>query len=197
MAADTAAQQDDVATMAAVARGDREALSRLYDRYNRLVFTLCLRVVKDRGDAEDLLIEIFQELWTRSDRYDPTRGSPLTYLSTLARSRSIDRLRSRNKAAGTATLTLASVGDAPVDTGVRNPGATVELGEQRQRVTAALAKLDVAYRQAVELSFYDGLSHTEIAEKLNKPLGTVKTYIRQGLIRLRDSLRMDERDVTR
>jgi RNA polymerase sigma-70 factor (ECF subfamily) len=182
--------------MAAVARGDRDALSRLYDQYNRLVFTLCLRVIRDRGEAEDLLIEVFQELWARSDRYDPTRGSPLTYLSTLARSRAIDRLRSRSKAIG-ATVTLASVGDSPVDQTELTPGANVELAEQRQRVTAALGTLDRAYREAVELSFYDGLSHTEIAEKLNKPLGTVKTYIRQGLIRMRDLLRMDERDAIR
>ena len=194
--ADTAGQRDDIALMAAVARGDRDALSRLYDQYNRLVFTLCLRVIRDRGEAEDLLIEVFQELWARSDRYDPTRGSPLTYLSTLARSRAIDRLRSRSKAIG-ATVTLASVGDSPVDQTELTPGANVELAEQRQRVTAALGTLDRAYREAVELSFYDGLSHTEIAEKLNKPLGTVKTYIRQGLIRMRDLLRMDERDAIR
>ncbi len=71
--------------MAAVARGEPDGLSRLYDRYHRLVFTLCLRVLKDRGEAEDVLIEVFQELWERSARFDATRGSPLTYLSTLAR----------------------------------------------------------------------------------------------------------------
>jgi RNA polymerase sigma-70 factor (ECF subfamily) len=188
--AETLGNQDDLALMNGIANGDREALSRLYDRYNRLVFTLCLRVVKDRGEAEDLLIEVFQEVWERSGRYDASRGSPLTYLSTLTRSRAIDRLRSRGRAVRQ-TSTLANVSDPPANSNDANPGNVAVLTEQRSRVSAALAKLEPPYREMVELSFYDGLSHSEIASKMNRPLGTVKTYIRQGLIRLRDALRTE------
>jgi len=181
------ANLDDITAMAAVARGEPEGLSRLYDRYHRLVFTLCLRILKDRGEAEDVLIEVFQELWERSARFDATRGSPLSYLSTLARSRAIDRLRSRGGKIRAASLDIEHAGQQAQSTGA-TPGESADLGEQCQRVTAALRALDPEYRQAVELSFYDGLSHSEIAAKLDKPLGTVKTYIRQGLIRLRDRL---------
>jgi RNA polymerase sigma-70 factor (ECF subfamily) len=181
---------DDTSLMAKVADGDESALSTLYDRYNRLAFTICLRVLKDRGEAEDVLVEVFQELWTRANRYDVSRGSPMTYLSTLARSRAIDRLRAKGKnRAQPADLSTAAAGAASDDP---DPSDSVELGEQRKRVVVALNELDPVYRQAVELSFYDGLSHSEIATKLNKPLGTVKTYIRQGLIRLRDRLRSKE-----
>jgi RNA polymerase sigma-70 factor (ECF subfamily) len=134
-----------------------------------------------------VLVEVFQEAWQRSARYDVSRGSPATYLSTLARSRAIDRLRSRGKdRARPADLSTTAAGAASDEP---NPGDSMELGEQRMRVVRAVGELDPVYRQAVELSFYDGLSHSEIATKLNKPLGTVKTYIRQGLIRLRDRLR--------
>lgn len=187
---DSQSNQVDVVTMASIATGDRAAFARLYDRYNRLVFTLCLRILKDRGEAEDVLIEVFAELWDRSQRYDATRGSPLSYLSTLARSRAIDRLRSRGK-----TTTASELNTALSESNEPAPADQADLGEQRSRVVAALKALDPVYRQAVELSFYDGLSHSEIATKLNKPLGTIKTYIRQGLIRLRDRLRSNSDDV--
>jgi RNA polymerase sigma-70 factor (ECF subfamily) len=187
---DSQSNLNDVVAMAAIAKGDRAALADLYDRYNRLVFTLCLRMLKNRGDAEDVLIDVFSELWERSARYDATRGSPLSYLMTLTRSRAIDRMRSRGK------LVTSELNDAfPPASDAPGPEALVDLGEQRERVVAAMGSLEPVYREAVELSFYDGLSHSEIAAKLNKPLGTIKTYIRQGLIRLRDRLRMDSKDL--
>jgi RNA polymerase sigma-70 factor (ECF subfamily) len=182
--------------MKAIAAGDQLALERLYDRYHALVFALCLRVVKNRAEAEDVLVEVFQELWERSQRYDALRGSPLTYLSTLARSRAIDHLRVRGRQSQRTISADAQTTDPAVSPDP-DPGLAADLLEQRQQVIDALESLDPIYRQAVELSFYDGLSHSEIAARLNKPLGTVKTYIRQGLIRLRDRLRTHEGEPAR
>jgi RNA polymerase sigma-70 factor (ECF subfamily) len=165
---------------------DATALGSIYDRYAGLVFTLALRMLRNRSEAEELVEDVFLELWRRSGRFDPARGAPLTYLVTLARSRAIDRRRSmasRNRA--TEPSQADPPGNAP------DPPSVAALAENSQRVQAALAQLEFDYRQAVELAFFDGLTHTQIAQKLNKPLGTVKTYIRQGLIRLRDCLRKE------
>ena len=182
---------DDYTLLRAIAESrDPSALKTLYDRHAGLVFTLCHGVLRDRADAEELLVDIFWELWDKADRYDESRGSPLTYLTTLARSRAIDRLRTRRARAGAGgpPVALASddrnvppVADNPID---RMAGA-----ERRASVRAAMAQLEPVQRQAIECAYYDGLSHSEIAAKLDKPLGSVKTWIRQGLIRLRDSLR--------
>ena len=185
---------DDYALMEAIAAGDDVALSAFYDRHSGLVFTLCLRVLRDRMEAEDVLTEVFWELWSKSDRYDAARGTPLTYLLTLARSRAIDRRRSggKRRSLQAAGDTLGTAGaDADQRSTAVTPLQDAVAKEFRAKVLQAMARLDPAQRQAVELSFFDDLSHSQIAEQLNKPLGTVKTYIRQGLIRLRESLRMD------
>jgi RNA polymerase sigma-70 factor, ECF subfamily len=184
---------NDYALMEAIAAGDQAALAELYDRHSGVVLALALRIVRDRMASEDLLIDVFWELWRKSDRYDPKRGSPLTYLLTLARSRAIDRRRSAARhgmirletdvghPAGQSEPLAKSVG----------PSHNVIAHELGQRVRAAMGRLDPSQRQAVELSFFDDLSHSQIAERLGKPLGTIKTNIRQGLIHLRESIRMD------
>lgn len=181
---------DDFALMQGIAAGDQTALGRLYDRHSGLVFTLAQRILHDRMAAEDLLMDVFWEIWSRGDRYDPSRGSPITYLLTLTRSRAIDRRRSSAK--HSRVQTGSDLSDGPVGaaefTGPESSAMANELG---QRVRAAMSKLDVTQRQAVELSFFDDLSHSQIAERLGKPLGTVKTNIRQGLIHLRQCMRMD------
>lgn len=189
------ALQDDVALMAGLASRDASALQRLYDRHAPLVLALIVRILHDRAEAEDVMVDVFWELWDRADRYDPGRGSPLTYLTTLARSRAIDRRRAKGKVGpavdldATATPPTAPAGDSP-------EGGVVA-DENRAMVRAALATLEPAQRQAIECAFYEGLSHSEIAEKLNKPLGTVKTWIRQGLIHLRDGLRTTHGEASR
>jgi RNA polymerase sigma-70 factor (ECF subfamily) len=173
--------------MQRVADRDAEALRALYDRYGRVCLAICVRILRDRNEAEQLLIDVFAEVWERCERYDASRGTPITYLITLSRSRAIDRLRSRKSApalsldALPSILTTSDKSETPLDQTL--------IGERRVLVRDALRKLDDNQRQAVELAFYDGLSHSEIAEKLHKPLGTIKTHIRQGLIRLRDQLR--------
>lgn len=186
---------DDYALMDAIAvERDPDALRAFYDKHASVVYAVCLRVLRDRHEAEDLLVEIFQELWDKSDRYDALRASPRTYLMTLTRSRAIDRKRRMISGAATVT-TVAETGDlddasqpATMSSANLSPVEATILTERRAIVIDALHQLEPAQRQAIECAYYDGLSHSEIAEKLNKPLGTVKTYIRQGLIRLRQAL---------
>ena len=180
---------DDWALMLAIAGGDRAALSALYDRHSPLLLAICRRVLKDANEAEDVLTDIFFEVWRKADRFDAARGSPLTYLVTLSRSRAIDRKRSRDSRPKiTSDFTDAASETAPAPT----PLQSIDIQEQRQQVRVALANLDATQREALECAFYDGLSHSEIAQKLNRPLGTIKTYIRQGLIQLRESLRTNQ-----
>jgi RNA polymerase sigma-70 factor, ECF subfamily len=181
---------DDFELMLLIEQQDADALAQIYDRYGGLVFTLGLRMLRDRGEAEELVSDVFLEIWRRCERYDPTRGAPLAYLVTLTRSRAIDRqrsaaFRSKTNLSGADSLDSAKASQSP------DPAASAIIVENRKRVRAAMEQLEPLYRQAVELAFFDGLSHTQIAQRLDKPLGTVKTYIRQGLIRLRDCLRKE------
>jgi RNA polymerase sigma-70 factor, ECF subfamily len=179
---------DDYDLMERIERSDTEALGMIYDRYAGLIFSLGLRMLHDRGEAEELVSDVFLEIWRCADRYDAKRGAPLTYLVTLGRSRAIDRQRS---------ATSRRRGGVSADIGSETPSmaagppAIAVLEENAKRVRLAMGKLEPIYRQAVELAFFDGLTHTQIAERLDKPLGTIKTYIRQGLIRLRDCLRKE------
>lgn len=172
--------------MLAVAGGDRSALAALYDRYSPLVLALCQRVLRDSGQAEEVLVDVFFEVWTKADRFDPSRGSPMTYLLTLARSRAIDRKRSQ---ASRPKITSDFTDAAALSDPVPNPSESIDLKERGAAVRAALAELEPAQREALECAFYEGLSHSEVAAKLNRPLGTVKTHIRQGIIQLREKLR--------
>lgn len=180
--------ENDFELMKLIERHDPAALESLYDRYAGPVFALALRMLHDRGEAEELVSDVFLELWWRADRYDPNRSAAVKYVMILARSRAIDRQR---MAASRSPVKVAA--ELGADTPSRNasPSKFAVSVENARQVRDALRNLDPVYRQAVELSFYDGLTHTQIAKRLNKPLGTVKSYIRQGLIRLRGSLRRD------
>ncbi len=180
----------DAAIMAAIAAGDRAALESLYDRYSPMVYALCRRILRDPAAADDLLSDIFLELWRRGDRFDPLRGSVPTYLATLTRSRGIDRLRAQARTAA------APLNEETADGSVIDPSAELTADERGLEVRKALAGLSIEQRQAVELAYYEGLSHSQIADRLSKPLGTIKTHIRQGLIHLRDSLRIHVSDET-
>jgi RNA polymerase sigma-70 factor (ECF subfamily) len=187
---------DDYALMEAVAARDPDALAALYDRHSPALLALCIRVLRDRTSAEELLVEIFQEVWEHAGRYDAMRGAPSAYLITLTRSRAIDRLRAQ--ARRRATAPVGGVGVAgedrasgavadPAD-GSAGPLERVLADERGATVKAALAQLDPLQREAIEYAFYEGLSHTEVADRLDKPLGTVKSSIRRGLLKLRDIL---------
>jgi RNA polymerase sigma-70 factor (ECF subfamily) len=167
-----------------IANGDQTAVAELYDATVNLVFGLALRVLGDRAVAEDVVIEVYSQVWGQARAYDPQRGTPLSWLLTLTRSRSIDMLRSRQRVHATEPLEEASQAVA----GTPDPEESSSVAERRRVVYRALDSLPEDQRQVIELAYFADLSHTEIAAKLGQPLGTVKTRIRTGLVRLRELL---------
>ena len=185
-----AASTIDPKLLARVVKGDHQAFSQLYDQSSTLLYSMALRILGTREEAGELLQEVYLEVWRKVARYDVGRGTPIAWLITLARSRAIDRLRAR----GSRTHHLSSEpldGPSAGQVADRNPGPLEAHADQELRnlVTEALAGLPDAQRQAIELSFYEGLSHLEIATRLNQPLGTVKTRIKLGMSKLREALR--------
>jgi len=183
---------NDVDLMEAVAAGDHAALETLYRRHSELALAICIRILGNACDAEEVLIDIFWELWEKSDRYNPLRASPRTYIVQLARSRAIDHLRS--SASGSRARKQASQlgsGDTlqEVAGSRREPVDQMVSDEQWRVVTQALETLDRHQREVLQLAYFDGLSHSQIAQSLCIPLGTVKTRLRQGLIKLRETVR--------
>ncbi len=181
---------DDYTLMRAIAAGDAEALRTFYDRHSPVVYALALRMLRQPQDAEQLLTDVFFEVWNSRERYDEVRSNPVTYLMRLTRSRAIDRLRRKGPVGGKGGVSLDPA--AGIDVAVNAaPQAAMEADEERVRIGRALAALEPEQRTAVECAYYEGLSHSQIADRLNKPLGTVKSYIRLGLARLRDVLKRD------
>lgn|GEM_PF-214531 len=159
------------------------ALGILYDRYASLVYRLALRILANPQEAEDLTQEIFFALW-RSGTYNPDRGSLGSFLTTLTRSRAIDKLRSR----GTNLKFLQRWNQMTTTETPLTPFDIASLNQRSQYVRDALATLPEKQRQVLEMAYYDGLSQSEIAKQLDTPLGTVKTWARQGLLSLRKNL---------
>jgi RNA polymerase sigma-70 factor (ECF subfamily) len=177
--------------MKAMAERQASALALLHDRHAPTLFALCLRILRNAEEAEEVLEDVFWQLWQRAGQYDPGRGSVIAYLVTLARSRAGERVRRR---ARRGRLRRAVPDELVADAVLSVPGhAATPLHEalsreRRERIRAALGALPAPQRVALELSFLEGLSHPEIAERLGEPLGTVKTRIRTGLLRLREPL---------
>jgi RNA polymerase sigma-70 factor, ECF subfamily len=177
----------DADLLAAVRLGDRDAFHALYQRFGGEVLALCQRILRSHDDAEDATADVFWEVWQRRERYDAARGGPRTYLMTLTRSRAIDRLRSQ---AARPEMKHSHPTDAAEQLQAANPSPdeSAESTELRGRVVEALGALNDRQREAMELAYFEGLSHQQIADRLAAPLGTVKTHIRQGLSRLRSAL---------
>jgi RNA polymerase sigma-70 factor, ECF subfamily len=177
------AQASDVKLLHAIARGDEGALARLYDAYRVILFGLLVRILNSREEAEDILQEVFLQVWRRAGDFDEKRGRPFTWLVTLTRSRAIDRLR---LLAARQRLAAAAERDQP-DQASDAFSDTVKSG-QREIVRQALAELPEEQRQTLMLAYFEGLTQSEIASKLGAPLGTVKTRMRSGMIKLRTLL---------
>ncbi len=170
--------------MVRLAAGDQTAAAEFYDATCHVVLGLALRILRDRAAAEDVMIEVYTQLWSLAPAYDVSRGSPGGWLLTLTRSRALDALRARRRDAATETL------DAAAEPACTRPGpeATSLAAERHRFVTGALSRLDPGQREAIHLAYFGGLSHSQIAARLGQPLGTVKTRIRQGMIHLRELL---------
>jgi RNA polymerase sigma-70 factor (ECF subfamily) len=179
---------EDAELLRAVARGDESAFARIYDRYSPILLGLMLRILRSRAEAEDVLQEVFLQVWQRAHSFDAARGRAFTWLVTLARSRAIDRLRSvgsRERAA------QRSAEDAPPESEPAEwADAAAVRAERADAVREALAELPEEQRQVLVLAYLEGMSQSEIAAAKNQPLGTVKTRTRSALRKLSESLRV-------
>ena len=179
---------EDAELLRAVARADESAFARVYDRYSPILLGLMLRILRSRAEAEDVLQEVFLQVWQRAHSFDPARGRAFTWLVTLARSRAIDRLRSvgsRERAA------QRSAEDAPPESEPAEWADEAAVrAERAEAVQAALAELPEEQRQVLVLAYLEGMSQSEIAAAKNQPLGTVKTRTRSALRKLSESLRV-------
>jgi RNA polymerase sigma-70 factor (ECF subfamily) len=179
---------NDAPLVEAMIRGDESAMSQLYDRYAAAVLGLALRITHERADAEDVVVDTFAQAWRDARRFESQRGSVACWLATIARSRALDLLRSRGRR--NRLDDAAATDGTPAAMGARPPSPMADtLADERSRyVQAALASLPDAQRATLELAYFEGLSQSEIATRLDAPLGTVKTRMRLGLRRLRDVL---------
>jgi RNA polymerase sigma-70 factor (ECF subfamily) len=157
-----------------VVLGDHAALGALYDRYAALAHGLALRIVRDAAEAQDVVQEVFVQVWRQAARYDPARGNPEAWVCTIARSRALDRVRRR-----------AARREEPQRSVV---SSTAPAPDDALAVRSALRALSEEQRQALELAYFEGLTQSEIAHRLGEPLGTVKSRIRAGMMRLRETL---------
>lgn len=165
-------------------KGDEAAFARLYDATSSRVVGLAVRVVRDPAQAEEVAQEAFLEIWRTSGRFDPAKGSPLAWMLTIVHRKAVDRVRSAE--AATRRDTTYHQQNQPVDHDSTAEAATASM--EARRVRGALASLTEVQRQALELAYFGGYTHTEVATMLDLPVGTAKTRIRDGLIRLRDTM---------
>ena len=176
-------QEDDVKLLKAIAERDEAALAQLYDRYRVILFGLLMRILNNREEAEDVLQEVFLQVWRKAEDFDENRGRPFTWLVTLGRSRGIDRLRTL-----AARDRVAEAGAREATEEISDAATDAFKSEQRGLVNKALAQLPDEQKRPLMLAYFDGLTQSEIATRLGAPLGTVKTRMRTGLMNLRELL---------
>jgi RNA polymerase sigma-70 factor, ECF subfamily len=183
-------QTNDVNLLQAIAGGEEIALAQLYDRYRLILFGLLVRILHNQSEAEEVLQEVFIQVWQRARDFDEARGKPFTWLVTLTRSRAIDRLRAlgaRERARQESVRNVPEMWSDAVTDAIR--------AERGRLVRKALARLPEEQRRALFLAYFEGLSQSEISVRLSTPLGTVKTRVRSGLIKLRDMLERHSEDL--
>jgi RNA polymerase sigma-70 factor (ECF subfamily) len=174
----------DVALIERIVARDAGAVGELYDRHNRLLYGLITRIVRDRGEADEVLQEVFVSVWNRADTYDVSAGSPTAWLVRIARNRAIDRLRANTtRRRALDAMPFEQPPAEPV-----SPETGAWLAEQRRAVAQALEAIPRDQRDLIEEAYYLGLTQSELAERHRLPLGTVKTRIRSGLLTLRQHL---------
>ena len=169
--------------MARIAQGDRAALRDLYAASSAKLFGVCLRILSDREEAEDVLQDVYVTIWRRADRFDPSRASVGAWISTIARNRAIDRLRARGPLAWAEPVEDLQIAD-------EQPGveSLLSAADDAARLAACLAELDERTRAVIRTAFFDGVTYEALARRMDTPLGTVKSWIRRGLARLKGCL---------
>jgi RNA polymerase sigma-70 factor, ECF subfamily len=165
---------------------DPTALESLYDRYSRMVYSLALRIAGQPAVAEEIVQDVFLKLWHSADRYRAERGPLGPWLCTLARNRALDHLRLKREKQRRREDSLD--GDFTMHTSAPNPETLAQQSQQAVRVRESLSELPPAQQRAIELAYFEGMTHSEIAAALAEPLGTVKSWIRSGLLRMRETL---------
>jgi RNA polymerase sigma-70 factor, ECF subfamily len=172
------------ALIARVAQGDQEALTILYDQSSRFIYGLLLRMLGNAATAEEVLLDVYTQVWRKGVQYDSQRGNPRAWLVTMARSRAIDRLRADRQV----TQREGSLDERATIATTQVPEQMAAHSEIHRLVTTALGDLSPEEREVIELAFYSGLTHREMAAHLHQPLGTVKTRVRRGMMKLRELL---------
>jgi RNA polymerase sigma-70 factor, ECF subfamily len=179
-----ARSQEWAALIHRVAAGDHDALTTLYDATNRFIYGLLLRILGNTATAEEVLLDVYVQLWRQAGNYDTQRGNPRAWLVMMARSRAIDRMRAEGQAARRG----AQLEEAATIAATHDAEWMTTHAEMQRLVCKALEALSPEQREVIELAFYSGLTHSEIAARLEQPLGTVKTRARRGMIKLRELL---------
>jgi RNA polymerase sigma-70 factor, ECF subfamily len=170
---------NDGALVSAIRSGNQDAMAQLYDRYSSVVYAVALRVLADAAAAEDILQEIFMQLWRNPGAFDASRGNLAPWLAVIARNRAVDVLRKRRPQAEITETTVSVEPDF---------ASEADRGRNVEKVRAVLKEMPAQQRSALEMAYFEGYSHSEIAEKTKEPLGTIKTRIRTGLMLLRKAV---------
>ena len=177
---------DDDSLMRLINRRQETALSELYDRYSRLVYSIALNALGDPGEAEEIVQDVFFRVWERAETYQSEQGKVVAWLARIARNRSIDQIRRQKVRIDASSVAWEDLIVEPADE--QDTEWEVELRQQQQRLRLAVAQLPPEQKEVLSLAYFQGLSHQEIADRLGQPLGTVKTRLRLAMQKLRDLL---------
>ena len=172
------------AALVRVAGGDRSALRIVYQASSAKLFGVCLRILQDRSEAEDVLQDVYVTVWRKAATFDPGRASPITWMVAIARNRAIDRLRASAVSRRSEPIEAADAVSDPTPVAVER----VELAQQQQRLARCLEELEARHAAAIRAAFLDGDTYEQLAVRMNVPLGTMKSWIRRGLLKLRACL---------
>lgn len=176
-------RQQLVDALAQVREGSQPALAEVYRRTSSKLFGICLRILGDRSEAEDALQEVYVNVWRKAGSFDPSRASPISWLAAMARNRAIDRIRSSGRRKQEPIELAAGIAD-----GAPTAPELIEQGQESGRLQNCLGELEQRQSQAIRAAFFDGFTYSELAERTGVPLGTMKSWVRRGLLRLKECL---------
>ena len=180
-------RREQARLLAAISRGDKSALASLYDSLSRPLYSLAHRILNDSAEAQDVIQDVFLQIWRKAGTFETSRGSVFGWAATLTRNRAIDRVRMRKRRTELLADSAADVQPAPLS-GDLDSGGSLWMQEKATAVRSALGGLAPDQQKAIELAFFSGLTQLQIAARLNEPLGTIKARIRRGLLKLKETL---------